>query len=86
MLLGILDAKIQDLSARRFVIANLRARLRIAKRVLDDGNDVNDVCAVRSHSRFVRQVDRWTGTKILIDEASDLIARAEANVDLVESP
>lgn len=83
-LLGVLDAKIRDLDTRRYVKWILRWRLYGAKRVLDDGNDANDVRAVRSLTSFVHLVEYWAGSKILNDDASDLVARAEAITDLIE--
>jgi hypothetical protein len=65
-------------------IANsLDAKLSSAVEAVDDLNDNNDVSAVNKLEAFINAVQAQAGNKIPTEAAAELIAQAEAVIDLI---
>ena len=65
---------------------SLDGKLGAAFEVLDDLNQNNDVAAVNALEAFINSVSAQQGNQISTDDATDLIAAAQAVIDLLTAP
>jgi len=79
-------ALVQDVEALNFqhgILNSLDAKLEAAVQALDDVNQCNNVAAINTLRAFINAVRAQSGNKLAEEEANDLIAQAQAIIDLL---
>jgi hypothetical protein len=62
---------------------SLDVKLSVVMKTLDDLKDNNDVAAINALGAFIDEVEAQSGKKITIEDANDLIDKAQVIIDLL---
>lgn len=82
---GLID-NVMALNIQQRISHSLGAKLDAALNALDDINVNNDVAAINALDAFINAVEAQQGRKITEDDATDLIAAAQAIIDQLVRP
>jgi len=80
-----LIAKVKNLNLQYGIENSLDAKLDAAYKALDDLNDNNDQAAVNALESFINEVQAQSGDKIPTEVAEELIADAQAIINLIQT-
>ncbi len=84
-LIQALVAKVKALNLQNGIDNSLDAKLDAASNALDDLNQNNDVAAINTLQAFINAVEAQSGNKILFEDSEELIADAQAIIDLLSA-
>ncbi len=85
ILIDDLTSDIMDLDLPKGTKNNLIAKISVADKIIEDENVNNDIAAISALESFINQVEAQRGKKISIEDADELVAKAQAIINLLQS-